>query len=203
MFQVIVLSEGASGRAGFGPSFGPGNRAGRVASGRATGPDRWLRAGRANHLFNWRLGPVSQPVVQSVLQPVVQPYLKPKQSLVLQPVLQQPSSRRKVRPFNRSFNSPPTDAKSGPSTGGSTVPTAKAKFGPSTSGSFVPPTDAKFGPSTSGSFVPPTDAPDSHANAPQPKSLTMQRDSGRTASAILKIYVKLHIFIRKAKLSTT
>ena len=110
----------ASGRAG----FGPGNRAGRVASGRATGPDRWLRAGRANHLFNWRLGPVSPPVVQPVLQPVVQSVvqsslqptqssvlqpvvhssLQPTQSPALQPVLQQPSNRRKVRPFNRSFN---------------------------------------------------------------------------------------------------
>ena len=113
-----------------------------------------------------------------------------------------PSNRWFNRPYNRSkvrsFNSPPTDAKFGPSTGGSTVPTAEAKFGPSTSGSFVPPTDAKSGPSTGGSTVPTakaksgpstapsTDVPDSHANAPQPKSLTMQRDSGRTASAILK-----------------
>ncbi|MGN0198371.1 MAG: hypothetical protein ACI39T_02260, partial [Candidatus Cryptobacteroides sp.] len=68
--------------------------------------------------------------------------------------------------FNRSFNSPSADAKSGLPTGGSIVPTAEAKFGPST--------------------APSTDAPDSHANAPQPKSQTMQRDSGRTASAILK-----------------
>ena len=159
--------------------FGPGDRAGRVASGRAGGfGPGGLWAERANHLFNWRLGPVSPPVVQPVLQPVVQPSLQPKQSSVLQPLLQpkqspvlqpflqQPSNRRKVRFFNRSFNSPPTDAKSGPPTGGS----------------FVPTTDAKFGPST----APSTDAPDSHANAPQPKSLTMQRDSGRTASAILK-----------------
>ena len=107
MFQVIVLSEG--------------RRAGRVASGRAGfGPGGWLRAGRANHLFNWRLGPVSPPVVQSVLQPVVQsslqpkqssalqpvvqPLLQPTQSSVLQPFLQQPSNRSKVRSFNRSSN---------------------------------------------------------------------------------------------------
>ena len=89
---------------------------------------------------------------------------------------------------------PTTEAKFGLPTGGSIVPTTKAKSGPSTApptdaksgpptgGSFVPTTDAKFGPST----APSTDAPDSHANAPQPKSQTMQRDSGRTASAILK-----------------
>ena len=93
---------------------------------------------------------------------------------------------------------PTTKAKSGPSTGGSIAPPTDAKFGPATGGSIVPysrskvrpfnrsfnspPTDAKSGPSTG----PSTDAPDSHANAPQPKSQTMQRDSGRTASAILK-----------------
>ena len=109
----------------------------------------------------------------------------------------------------------PTCGSTGTPTGGSNGTTAEAKFGPSNrwfnrpynrskvrpfNRSFnSPPTDAKSGPST----APSTDAPDSHANAPQPKSLTMQRDSGRTASAILKIYVKLHIFIRKAKLSTT
>ena len=56
--------------------------------------------------------PVLQPVVQSslqptqssVLQPVVHSSLQPTQSPALQPVLQQPSNRRKVRPFNRSFN---------------------------------------------------------------------------------------------------
>lgn len=202
----------ASGRAG---GFGPGGwlRAGQPD--RATGPDRWLRAGRANHLFNWRLGPVSQPVVQPVLQPVLQPVvqssLQPKQSLLLQQHsnrrkvrysnrwFNRPYSRRKVWSFNQSFNSPPTDAKSGLPTGPSTAPSTDAKSGLPTDGSIVPTADAKFGPST----APSTDAPDSHANAPQPKSQTMQRDSGRTASAILKIYVKLHIFIRKAKLSTT
>ena len=108
----------------------------------------------------------------------------------------------------------PTCGSIGTPTGGSIGTTAEAKFGPSTNpstalqptqspvfqpvvqpslqpkqssvlltgGSFVPPTDAKSGPST----APSTDVPDSHANAPQPKSLTMQRDSGRTASAILK-----------------
>ena len=139
---------------GFRLSFFPGGlRAGRVASGRAGGfGPGGLWAERANHLFNWRLGPVSPPVVQPVLQPVVQPSLQPKQSSILQPVvhsslqptqssvlqpvvhsslqptqspvlqpmvqsslqpkqsstlqpvLQQPSNRRKVRSFNRSFN---------------------------------------------------------------------------------------------------
>ena len=127
---------------GFRLSFFPGGlRAGRVASGRAGGfGPGGLWAERANHLFNWRLGPVSPPVVQPVLQPVVQSVvqsslqptqspvlqpmvqsslqpkqssflqpvvqspLQPTQSSFLQPVLQQPSNRRKVRPFNRSFN---------------------------------------------------------------------------------------------------
>ena len=121
----------------------------------------------------------------------------------------QPSLKLEVRTGEPTCGS--TGTPSGTPTGGSIVPTTKAKSGPSTApptdaksglptgGSIVPSTEAKFGPST----APSTDAPDSHANAPQPKSQTMQRDSGRTASAILKIYVKLHIFIRKAKLSTT
>ena len=132
---------------------GPGGlRAGQPDRAGGFGPGGWLRAGRANHLFNWRLGPVSPPVVQQVLQPVLQPVvqsslqptqslvlqpllrptqspvfqavvqpslqtkqspvlqpmvqssLQPKQSSALQPVLQQPSNRRKVRSFNRSFN---------------------------------------------------------------------------------------------------
>ena len=88
----------------------------------------------------------------------------------------------------------PTCGSTGTSTGGSIVPTAEAKVGPSTGGSIVPSTEAKFGPSTAPPTdaksglptAPSTDVPDSHANAPQPKSQTMQRDSGRTASAILK-----------------
>ena len=168
------LRAGQPGRA-----TGPGGwlLAGR-ASGRATGSGGWLRAGRANHLFNWRLGPVSPPVVQLVLHPVVQsslqtvvqPSLQPKQSLVFNRFF----SRSKVRSFNRSSNRRKVRS--------STAPPTDAKFGPSTCGSILPSTDAKFGPST----APSTDAPDSHANAPQPKSQTMQRDSGRTTSAILK-----------------
>ena len=85
------LRAGQPGRAG---GFEPGGwlRAWRMASGRATGPGGWLRAERANHLFNWRLGPVSPPVVQPVLQPkqspVLQPLLRPTQSPVFQPVVQ-------------------------------------------------------------------------------------------------------------------
>ena len=92
----------------------------------------------------------------------------------------QPSLQLAVRTGEPTCGS--TGTPTGGSIGGSIVPTADAKFGPSTGGSILPSTDAKFGPST----APSTDAPDSHANAPQPKSQTMQRDSGRTASAILK-----------------
>ena len=170
---------------GVGPGFGPGNRVGQP--GRAgVGPGN--RAGQ--------LGRAGQP------------------SLKLEVRTGEPTCGSTGTPSGTPTGGsivPTTKAKSGPSTGGSIAPPTDAKFGPSTApptdaksglptgGSIVPSTEAKFGPST----APSTDAPDSHANAPQPKSQTMQRDSGRTASAILKIYVKLHIFIRKAKLSTT
>ena len=176
MFQVIVLSEGASGRAGFGPSFGPGNRAGRVASGRATGPDRWLRAGRANHLFNWRLGPVSQPVVQpvlqSVLQPVLQPVvqssLQPTQSLVLQPVVQS-----------------------------SLQPTQSSALQPVVQPSLQPTQSPVLQPLLQPTL--PTVMP-MHLNRSRRQCNEIPEEQHRQSS---KIYVKLHIFIRKAKLSTT
>ena len=144
---------------------GPGGwlRAER-ASGRATGPGGWLRAGRAS-------GRAGQPSLQLTVrtgEPTCGSTGTPTGGSIV------PSTEAKSGPST----APPTDAKSGLPTGGSIVPTAEAKFDPSTCGSIVPSTDAKSGPST--------DAPDSQANAPQPKSQTMQRDSGRTASAILK-----------------
>ena len=180
---------GQPGRVG----VGPGNRAGWIASGRAGQPSLQLAVrtgeptcGSTGTPTGGSIGGSIVPTADAKFGPSTGPStaLQPTQSLVLLtggsivPTAEakvgpsnrwfnRPSNRRKVRSFNRSFNSPPTDA--------------------------------KFGPST----APSTDAPDSHANAPQPKSQTMQRDSGRTASAILKIYVKLHIFIRKAKLSST
>ena len=96
---------------GFRLSFFPGGlRAGRVASGRAGGfGPGGLWAERANHLFNWRLGPVSPPVVQPVLQPVVKSSLQPTQSLVLQPVVQpslQPKQSSVLQPLLRPTQSP-------------------------------------------------------------------------------------------------
>ena len=86
-------------------------RAERMASGRVDGigPGGWLRTGRANHLFNWRLGPVSPPVVQPVLQPVVQSSLQPTQSPVFQPVLQpllQPTQSPVFQPMVQSSLQP-------------------------------------------------------------------------------------------------
>ena len=200
----------ASGRAG----FGPGNRAGQPGRTDGFGPGG-LWAERANHLFNWRLGPVSQlwfnrysnrwfnrpysrskvrsfhPVVQPslqpkqslVFQPVVHSSLQPKQSSVFQPLLQQHPNRRKVRSFNRSFNSPSTDAKSGPSTGPSTAlqPTQSSVLQP-----LLQPTLPKVMPM--------------HLNRSRRQCNEIPEEQHRQSS---KIYVKLHIFIRKAKLSTT
>ena len=161
---------------------GPGRlRAERMASGRAdgfrqggwlqagqpdraTGPDRWLRAGRANHLFNWRLGPVSQPVVQPVLQPVVQPSLQPKQSSFLQPVLQptqSPVLQPVVQPSLQPKQSPVLQPLLQP-----TLPTVMPM----------------------------------HLNRSRRQCNEIPEEQHRQSS---KIYVKLHIFIRKAKLSTT
>ena len=158
---------GQPGRAGFGPGnrtgqpgrtdgFGPGNRAGRVASGRA-GFGSGNRAGR---VASGRAGQPSLQLTVTTGEPTCGSTGTPTGGSIV------PYSRSKVRSSNRWFNRPYN----------------RSKVRPFNRSFNSPPTDAKSGPSTG----PSTDAPDSHANAPQPKSQTMQRDSGRTVSAILK-----------------
>ena len=196
---------GQPGRVG----VGPGNRAGWIASGRAGQPSLQLavRTGEPT------CGSTGTPTGGSTGTTAEAKF--------------GPSNRWFNRPYNRSkvrsFNSPPTDAKFGPSTGGSTVPTAKAKFGPST----APPTDAKSGlqpllrPTQSSALQPvvqpslqPTQSPvlqpllqptlptvmPMHLNRSRRQCNEIPEEQHRQSS---KIYVKLHIFIRKAKLSST
>ena len=147
---------------------GPGGlRAGQPD--RATGPGGWLRAGR---MASGRAGQPSLQLAVRTGEPTCGSTGTPTGGSTV------PTADAKFGPSTGGSFVPTTDAKSGPST----APPTDAKSGPSTGDSTVPTADAKFGPST----APSTDAPDSHANAPQPKSQTMQRDSGRTASAILK-----------------
>ena len=174
---------------------GPGGlRAGQP--GRATGPGGWLRAGRANHLFNWRLGPVSPPVVQQVLQPVVQPSLQPKQSSVFHPVVQsflQPKQSLVFQPVVQSSLQPKQS------------PVLQPLLRPTQSPVFQPVVQSSLQPTQSPVLQPllqpmlPTVMP-MHLNRSRRQCNEIPEEQHRQSS---KIYVKLHIFIRKAKLSTT
>ena len=144
--------------------------------GRATGPGGWLRAGRANHLFNWRLGPVSPSVVKPVLQPVLQPVVQP----VLQPMVQsslQPKQSSVFQPLLR--------------------PTQSPVFQPVVQSPLQPTQSLVLQPLLQPTF--PTVMP-MHLNRSRRQCNEIPEEQHRQSS---KIYVKLHIFIRKAKLSST
>ena len=105
----------------------------------------------------------------------------------------------------------PTCGSTGTSTGGSIVPTADVKSGPSTGPSTaLQPTQSSvlqpvLQPTQSSSLQPvlqptlPTVMP-MHLNRSRRQCNEIPEEQHRQSS---KIYVKLHIFIRKAKLSTT
>lgn len=154
--------------------------------GRATGPGGWLQAGRASSRATGSGGWL-------------------RAGRIVSGRAGQPSLQLAVR------TGEPTCGSTGTPTGGSIVPSTEAKSGPSTGGSIVPTADAKFGPSTAlqpkqSSVLQPLLQPTlptvmpMHLNRSRRQCNEIPEEQHRQSS---KIYVKLHIFIRKAKLSTT